>query len=115
MVESVTVGKKLNTPACVGVPKICPLVVLNVRPAGRLLAGRLHEYGGTPPEACIAVLYGVPTIALGSTMDVIASGVALLIVTVKRSESTVRGTNALSLRPTRKLKVPFVVGVPTIV
>ena len=41
--ESVTVGKKLKTPAVVGVPDIWPLVVLKVNPGGRLFAGRLHE------------------------------------------------------------------------
>ena len=97
-----------------GVPKICPLVVLKVRPGGRVLAGTLQEYGGTPPEACTALLYNVPRVAFGRTVELIASGVVLLIVTVKRSEVTDNGINALSLSPTLKLKVPLVVGVPTI-
>ena len=80
--ESVTVGKKLKTPAVVGVPEICPLLVLKVNPGGKLFAGRLHEYGGTPPVACTLVVYAVPTVALASTVDDIVSGVAGLMITV---------------------------------
>ena len=80
--ESVTVGKKLKTPAVVGVPEIWPLVVLKVNPGGRLFAGRLQEYGGTPPVACTDVVYGVPTVALASTVEDIVSGVAGLMMTV---------------------------------
>ena len=82
IVESVTVGKKLKTPASVGVPEIWPVVVSKVNPVGRLFAGRVQEYGGTPPVACTEVEYGVPTVAFGNTVEDIVSGVAGLIETV---------------------------------
>src|ERR1700678_3467324 len=115
IVESVTVGKKLKTPATVGVPEIWPLVVLNVNPVGKLFAGRLHEYGGTPTDACTDVEYGVPTVALANTVEDIVSGVAGLIVTVNCSDVTESGTKALSVNVTAKLYVPGVVGVPTMI
>jgi hypothetical protein len=44
-----------NTPAIVGVPLICPDVVLNVSPGGKLPEVLDQVKGGTPPEVTIEV------------------------------------------------------------
>lgn len=53
--ESITCSVNWNTPAIVGVPLICPDVVLNVSPGGKLPEVLDHVKGGTPPEVTIDV------------------------------------------------------------
>jgi hypothetical protein len=56
---TVAVTDRLLTIA-VGVPLIAPVDVLRLKPAGRELVENV--YGGTPPLAVSALLYGVPTV-----------------------------------------------------
>ena len=48
------------TPVAVGVPLICPLAALMVKPAGRPVAD--HVYGVVPPLALMVALYATPTV-----------------------------------------------------
>jgi hypothetical protein len=47
---SVAVISKLNVPATVGVPVICPVVGFNVNPVGSDPLDTLNVYGAVPPE-----------------------------------------------------------------
>jgi hypothetical protein len=54
-VESVTWTVKLKVPAAPGVPEICPVDALRLRPVGNDPALTLHAYGRVPPLATSAV------------------------------------------------------------
>jgi hypothetical protein len=53
--ESVACTLKIDVPAVVGVPVICP-AVLNVNPAGRLPRVTDHDIGAVPPLDCRVVV-----------------------------------------------------------
>ena len=55
---------KLNVPACVGVPVIAPVEVFSDKPGGSEPLMIENVYGGTPPVATRAELYGTPTCAV---------------------------------------------------
>ena len=55
-VESVTLMVKVELPAVVGVPVIAPVMVFNIRPAGRDPDAIENVYPGTPPAATAAEL-----------------------------------------------------------
>ena len=55
VVESVTLMEKLNDPAVVGVPLICPIEAFNERPAGNAPVLTDQVYGVVPPVAANVV------------------------------------------------------------
>ena len=67
--ESVTVNVTLLVPAAVGVPVICPVPALIVKPAGNPAACQL--YGPVPPATASAALYALPTPPSGNDAVVI--------------------------------------------
>ena len=62
---SETLAVKLNEPAEVGLPEICPDPD-SATPGGRVPAITDQAYGGLPPVAANAAEYGVPILALGN-------------------------------------------------
>ena len=59
--ESTTCAVNEKVPGCAGVPVMAPVDVFSVSPVGRLPEMMAYVYGGTPPEAIRAELYGTPT------------------------------------------------------
>ena len=59
---------KLEVPAEVGVPEICPLVE-RVKPAGKAPVMRVQVYGVAPPVAARIWLYGVDCAPFGSVVS----------------------------------------------
>ena len=69
------------TPVAVGVPLICPLEALMLKPAGRPVAD--HVYGVVPPLALMVALYGTPTVPSARDAAVVMlSGPATVTVAV---------------------------------
>src|SRR5215467_14782138 len=59
--ESATCKRKVNVPALVGVPPICPVAALRLRPSGNEPVRSVNAYGGVPPTTTTAPKYGIPT------------------------------------------------------
>jgi hypothetical protein len=53
--ESVTLAVKLKVPAALGVPEICPVEALRLKPVGNDPALTLHVFGLVPPLAASVV------------------------------------------------------------
>lgn len=68
-------------PFVVGVPEIAP-AALRLKPAGRVPAVILHEYGLTPLVAASVAEYAVPTVPAASEVVVTAGGGTRLMVSV---------------------------------
>ena len=69
--------------AIIGVPETTPVVGLRISPAGRAPDVIVQVYGGYPPDACSVVVYGVPTIAVGSGLTLVMDkglGAAIWII-----------------------------------
>lgn len=72
--ESVTFTVKLDTPAVVGVPVIAPVLLLRLKPAGKLPEVVEYVRAPAPPVTAMLWLYAVPTTPAGSVVVVIAGG-----------------------------------------
>lgn len=68
------------TPAAVGVPLICPLDALMLKPAGSPVAD--HVYGVAPPLAATVALYAAPAVPSGRDAVVIVTGPETVTVAV---------------------------------
>jgi len=108
--ESVTSAVKLVVPLAVGVPLIKPLLELSARPAGREPAVSDHVYGGTPPVAVSARLYGADTVPAGSGEVVVITRLAMIVT----ENDAVACSVSVSVTSTTKFAVPAAAGVPEI-
>jgi hypothetical protein len=72
--ESVTLNSYVLLRACVGVPERLPLLE-SASPVGSCPTTVDHVYGSIPPEAVKFAEYGVPVVAGGRDVVVIARGV----------------------------------------
>jgi hypothetical protein len=77
--ESLTITVKKLVPTVDGVPLIAPEVESN-SPAGREPEARLQEYGGVPPLALSATLYGTFTTPLGKLVVTMPTGESMATV-----------------------------------
>jgi hypothetical protein len=104
----------------VGIPEICPVVLFNANPGGKLFGDTLHVYGVAPPFAVSDMLYGWLMVPGGREVVVTERGVAGLIITVKSVDVTengggwpIMGIPPRSVAFTKKGYVPEVVGTPS--
>jgi hypothetical protein len=117
--ESVTRAVNGNDPVCVGVPLSTPAEE-SVIPAGSDPDASAHVYGGVPPVAARAALYGVPAVAAGKASVVMASGELMVMLTFPvvvadlGSGTGAKITNAESVTRTLNTNVPARDGVPVI-
>jgi hypothetical protein len=109
--ESATCTVKVDDPAVVGVPESVP-PLLRLRPAGKVPAETLQEYGVKPPVAASVVEYAVPVVPPGSDEVVMESGCTEVeMVTVNDLVAVSLGDDE-SATCTVNVEEPAVVGVP---
>jgi len=82
-VVSVTVTKKGNVPAVVGVPEMTPVVGLKVSPGGKAPLVIAQVQGQLSGAAVNVVEYGVPTCPLGSVLGKIVGAARIGLVSIK--------------------------------
>jgi hypothetical protein len=109
LLESVALTVRFAVPGAVGVP-LTTQPAPRARPAGRVPAVIVQEYGDVPPLTPIVASYGMPVVPFGSEVTVSISGVA--------DVPTVMLKEPVALAPTEscacavKGDVPCVVGTP---
>ncbi len=103
---------KLEVPAAVGVPEICPVEVFNVSPAGSVPTEILHVTGAVPPLDATVAVYARFTSAAAKEVVVTESTGALMV----RLNDFVAVSGGLPESVTLNVRfaVPAVVGVPEI-
>ncbi len=127
--ESTTCAVNEKVPGCVGVPVMAPVEVFSVSPAGRLPEMMEYVYGGTPPEAIRAELYGTPTCPVllahfsasgdgralnASSTPTSAPGLRVKVATSVMENGVAEGPGPLSLRLMLVVPLPVTVrGGPT--
>lgn len=101
---------KLKSPAAVGVPPIRPVGDM-VKPVGSDPLMTVNAYGGDPPTADSATVYGELTAPFGNggTGEMVSPAGMIAI-----ENAALARVPALSVACTVKLKVPGAVGVPPI-
>jgi len=82
-VVSVTVTKKGNVPAVVGVPEITPVVESKVSPGGKAPLVIVQVQGQVSGAAVNAAEYGVPTWPLGSGLGKIVGAARTGLASIK--------------------------------